>query len=807
VTDTAGPDDEVGAPGAGEPDGEGTGNGSAAVADDAATVEAEGNGEAADGSESKAESESAVEAESESKAEPEPESKAKSEPESKAGEGRAKADPESKAKPKAEPKAGERKAKAKAEPVDRGPASERGNPWLVEVLLALEIVALVAFAVSRPILDSFGRSPETFVARGADSGMVVRFGLFVALVPPLAVVLLGPPSRALGRRARSLVHLGLIAVAGGFAVWRLGQDVTGWPPEATKLILAGFVLGPALAALRWRVPTSRTFLRFAGAASVIFLVQFLVMSPASSLVFGDRPAVDDDVAADVSASLIDDPPNVVVVVFDALPTMSLLDGQGGIDPDIAPNFAALAGTSTWYRNNSSVAAFTREAVPAIMTGRYPDPDDDSGSPPPDPENLFTLLGGSYDVYAQEQLTRMCPSDLCPVEQQAGLSTLLGDAVDLWSQGAAAAEGEEAEFNLPGALGEDRYSEAERWVEGQDFGQGRRPDLHFLHVVLPHDPWQFLPDGSPYEAAAELPIGTFGLGWSWQGTDVGRQRHLLQLQAADRLLGQILDGLREDGAFDDSMVVVTADHGHAFLPREPLRALSEANYASIAWTPLLVKAPGQARAEVDDSNVEVVDVVPTIAEALGIEIPWEVDGLPVSRVDERDPGEKTYDDSENNALHREDGEDYITLDAAAGFEQVLAADASTGSGPDAVWQRTAHGALVHTDVDDLVVGDEADGEVSVQALSDLGSIEVGDPLPIEVMGHTGLPEGTVVAYALNGTIGGVTEVEQGFERPEQTVHALVPPDLFVDGENELTAYVVEGAPGAATLHELDVRDDG
>ena len=706
----------------------------------------------------------------------------------------------------AEPKENGRKAKAGT--ADRGPASERGNPWLVEALLALEIVALVAFAVSRPILDSFGRSPETFVARGADSGTVVRFGLFVALVPPLAVVLLGPPSRALGRRARSWVHVGLIAIAGGFAVWRLGQDITGWPPEATKLILAGFLLGPALAALRWRVPTSRTFLRFAGAASVIFLVQFLVMSPASSLVFGDRPAVDGDVAADVSASLVDDPPNVVVVVFDALPTMSLLDGRGRIDPDIAPNFAALAGTSTWYRNNSSVAAFTREAVPAIMTGRYPDPDDDSGSPPPDPENLFTLLGGSYDVYAKEQLTRLCPADLCPVEEQAGLSTLLGDAVDLWSQGAAAAEGERAEFNLPGALGEDRYVEAERWIEHQEFGQGRRPDLHFLHVVLPHDPWQFLPDGRRYEPADELPVGTFGLGWSWQGTEVGRQRHLLQLQAADRLLGQILDGLREDGAFDDSMVVVTADHGHAFLPREPLRALSEVNYASIAWTPLIVKAPGQTRAEVDDSNVEVVDVVPTVAEALGVEIPWEVDGLPVSRVDERDPGEKTYDDSENNALHREEGDDYITLDAEAGFEQVLAADPSTGSGPDAVWQRTAHGALVHQDVADLDVGDAAGGEVSVEALSDLGSIDVDDPLPIEVLGHTGLPEGTIVAYALNGTIGGVTEVVPGFERPEQqTVHALVPPDLFVDGENELTAYVVEGAPGAATLHELDVRDGG
>jgi hypothetical protein len=686
--------------------------------------------------------------------------------------------------------------------------SEHRNPLVAEGLLALELTALSAFAVSRPVLDSFGRSPETFVARGADGRTVVLFGLVVALVPALVLAGLGLASRPLGDGARRAVHLALVAVAGGIAVWRLGQDVTGWPGSATKLLLAGVVGGPALAAIRWRVPPSRTFLRFAGAASAVFLIQFLALSPASSLVLGGGPEVDADVAADVSASLDGDPPDVVVVVFDALPTMSLLDGTGHLDEDLVPNFAALVDTSTWYRNNSSVAAFTGEAVPAILTGRYPDADVTNGTPPADPENLFTLLGGSYDVHAKEQVTRLCPTDLCPREEPAGLSRLLGDAVDLWGNGASEDDGD-GELDLPGALGPDRFAEAERWIDQQDYradsGPDSRPDLFFLHVVLPHEAWQFLPDGRPYEPASDVPTGAFGLGWTESGTAVGRQRHLMQVQAADRLLGDVLDHLRDAGTFDDSLVVVTADHGEAFTTGEPSRGLSEGNYPEIAWTPLLVKEPGQASAEVNDDNVQVIDIVPTIADRLGIDMPWDVDGRPVGEAGVRDPDVKPYDDSEHNSLRADDGEPRVDLDARAGFERVLAADSAEGEGPDGVWKRTEHGDLFGREVADLDVGSAVDASVAVDHLGRLGSIDVDEPLPIEVVGNTDLPLGTIVAYALNGTIGAVTEVETGVEAGSNLAHALLPPDVFVDGDNELRAYVVGGEPGSETLRPIEVGD--
>jgi hypothetical protein len=684
----------------------------------------------------------------------------------------------------------------------------RRTGWKHEALLAAELLALCAIGFARPVLDTFGRSPETFVARGADARTIVAFALVVALGPPLALGLAGLATRAFGARVRWVAHLALLGVVGAVAARRLVRDANGgqWPTAAT--VAAGVVLGGLLVAARGRLVAARAFLRFAGVASVVYLVQFLALSPTSDLVIGDRVAgVDAEVAASVDAALGDDPPDVVMLVFDALPTQTLLDGRGRIDAELFPHFASLAGTSSWYRNNTTVSMYTRDAVPAILTGRYPDPENSPNDyvPATDDDNLFTLLGGTYDLQVGEQITRLCPEGLCPEVRAEGVSRLLGDAVTWW-RGAAEGDDAEEEFSLPALLDDDRYREAEEWVAAQEPRRGDGPQLRFYHAALPHDPWQFLPDGTLYDTE-RYPVGYHETGWYGPGIGVGRQRHVLQAQAADRLLGQVLDRLRDAGTFDDSLVVVTADHGHAFLPDTPWRWLNGDNYDELMWAPLLVKAPGQRDAEVVDDNVMSIDIVPTIADELGVEIPWHVDGVPAAEAaDARPPDVKYVDDDEDNYWRSEGGDTLVEVERTdEAFERVLAADPVEGTGPDAVWRRTPHGGLVGRAVDDLDVGADRDGDeaVTVEGLDDLADIDTGAPLPLEAIGRSDLAPGTYVAYALNGTVGAVAEVEADERADAPLVLGLLRPDLFVDGANELTAYVVAGEPGAEELHPLPV----
>lgn len=702
-----------------------------------------------------------------------------------------------------------------------------------EVGLALESAALVAFAFSRPVLDSFGRAPETFIAHGAGAPDIVLFALGVAVLPALAVAAIGllalpaerltrsladsgsrrktiaKAARFAGPHLRQASHAVLVGVLAGVGAWRLGIDRTGWAGTAINLVLLGVVTALVVGWLRWW-PRTRdmvgTFLRYAAVGVLVFPLLFLTGSPTGDLALGGRTTLDAEVTAGVSDALGEDAPPVVVVVFDALPTMSLLDGEGNIDAETFPGFGSLAGDATWYRNATTVAGFTNLAVPAVLTGRYPVPLDET--PPPDSENLLTLLGGSHDVAAREPLTRLCPHDVCPVQRTEGAtSRLLGDATDWWL--GATKEPDTRGLDAGSAMGSDRISEAQDWIADLQLGESDRPDLTFIHVPVPHEHWQFTNDGTVYEMPEGRPTGTAFFGWSEVGVDVAEQRHMLQTQAADMVLGQLLDELRAAGTYDDALIVVTADHGAAFNPEQPQRHMSDGNREWVAWVPLLIKAPGQSEGEVDDGNVESVDVFPTVAGMLGTEIPWEVDGFPISQVpEERDPYAKTYAPIAAEDMEDETDEDgYITLDWRDHFDKVLAYEPPTGSGPDGPWKLTEHGDLVGSSVSELSQEAAADGQVVVNWPSGYEGIDPDEPLPLEVVAGTGLPEGAVVAFALNGTIGSVGEV-QPTELPDLEggllLQGFLPPELFVEGDNELTAYLIEGAPGSETLHPLTVE---
>ena len=112
-----------------------------------------------------------------------------------------------------------------------------------------------------------------------------------------------------------------------------------------------------------------------------------------------------------------------------MPLISLLDADGRIDPALYPHFAALASESTWFRNASAVAEYTSFALPAILTGTYPE----LGRLPVAadyPENLFTLLGDRYRLHVHEPLTELCPETLCPPRRAPPAARLAGILSDL-----------------------------------------------------------------------------------------------------------------------------------------------------------------------------------------------------------------------------------------------------------------------------------------------------------------------------------------------------------------------------------------
>ena len=200
-----------------------------------------------------------------------------------------------------------------------------------------------------------------------------------------------------------------------------------------------------------------------------------------------------------------------------------------------PNFAALARDSHWFRNASTVSNYTPHVLPAILTGRY------TRKPVPPtaanyPENLFTWLSGNYELNAFENVSRICPEELCrePILREsfaARIRTTLSDLrlvylhvllpVDL-SRNLPSVTAALRDFGAtaprkkaapPGEL--RRQNMDYGWIVSQ-FSNWIQPAdgwvLYFLHTLVPHTPYTYLPSGKRYGPGglSRLPHGTGGI---------------------------------------------------------------------------------------------------------------------------------------------------------------------------------------------------------------------------------------------------------------------------------------------------------
>jgi hypothetical protein len=659
---------------------------------------------------------------------------------------------------------------------------------------------LSGLALAQPLFDLMSNNAELFVSLNISRRGVVLWTLLVVLTPPLALwvleVLVGLALPA----ARRWAHAVLCgAVASVLAVESL-KEWTGLP--SLPLIVLGAAAGVGLGALVLRSVIARTWLRYLAFAPVAFSVLFLFFSPVTEIVRND--------GAETARVQVGKPSRVVMVVLDEFPTASLLDGNGRVDADLFPNFATLERASNWYRNNSTVAPYTNQAVPAILSGDYPDDPNKVAVASAYPRNLFTLLGNTYDMNVHESATRLCPRALCTGTGTASkerFKSLVSDSLKLWRDFASP----ERKSTQVGFAAAATDQEAHALPVGQRFVGSLRPAteprLDFLHLLLPHWPWHYVDENK--DQGVQPLRGTYTYRWVSDWTALsGRQRHLLQVQAADMMLGRIISKLRRIGAWDDSLVVVTTDHGAAFTKNEPIRGASAGNFPQIMWTPLFVKLPGQTVGRMDDRPAHSIDLLPTIADVLDVRMPWKVDGHSVLGPPADDGARRLFRWFQNDKSPARGG-DFLEFDGPTGFSRTLAARASSATGDPALrlYKIGPYGDLIGREVP---AGGDAAGLTA--SLDDPGRFQRVDPTSrrvpwTQVSGTIDCPPSeTPLAVAVNGTVAGLTASydETPGDPDGCTFWAELVPGLFRPGANEITLFAISGPPGAPVLKPLTVR---
>jgi hypothetical protein len=262
-------------------------------------------------------------------------------------------------------------------------------------------------------------------------------------------------------------------------------------------------------------------------------------------------------------------------------------------------------------------------------------------------------------------------------------------------------------------------------------------------------------------------------------------------------------------WDKSVVVMGADHGEGWVPGEKPRSLGKTNAPDLMWVPQFVKAPGQDTGIVDDRNWEQVDLLPTVADLVNIQVPWKMEGASQTGKPTRTRTEKWWFDIPG---HRE------VRDGPSNWKVVLAGETDTlvrasegvrglyryGGFADLVYRDPASVGPVTTDQEATAVLDDFKQYTQIKPRSGevpaLVSGKLTSPLP---------PATSTVLVAVNGKIGGESKLFP--ERPNEPAakFAVITPDFLWkagDGRRQLQVYVVDRSGGEPRLVPISLSSE-
>ena len=677
---------------------------------------------------------------------------------------------------------------------------------------SLHIATLFAFAVAQPLFDLAGRHPEFLVAHGMQTTSVVIFTFVLAFAFPLLVWMSLLAIVRLSRRLETCTAGALVGLLCGLLALQVFAKTV--PAPGPLLVTEAVGIGIGAVWLYRNLAGVRLFLTLLTPSILIFPVMFLF---SSRLITGDSgqdplPAVESQTP-------------VVMVVFDELPLISLLDGQKRIDPVRYPNLAALAEEAHWFRNATTVSEGTLISLPVILDGLYPVPGQNRLPTLSDhPRSLFTLLSRSHELNIHENISQLAPGHVSPRDLQ--LSSLLSDLkvvylhlllpVDLasslppvtesWKDFADSPEAEPRRWTDFDADWAERGKKFQQFIESIQPSAG--PGLHFLHSMLPHASWKYLPDGRLY-ALYERPGVAGVVGPNHDGVDVNQwkedewpviqayQRHLLQVSYVDKLVGDLVAHLREQGLYDQSLLVLTSDHGTAFRSGDSRRLVTSTNYPGIVSIPLIIKEPFQREGQTSDRNVETIDILPTILDVLGAEVSWPLDGVSALGTQPARLEKTTFSDKGQR----------FTFDAGLPDRDEFLqrqVDLFGSRGWAELFETGPYRSLVGKKLEDLPIrrARPTDPSVELEGRNFFENVDLSSSFLLclvrgRIQPPADTPSPVYLAVAVRGIIRATTRTSPAVE-DNRLFTALVDPAAFRDGKNRVDVLLIAGSEDQPVL---------
>lgn len=328
--------------------------------------------------------------------------------------------------------------------------------------------------------------------------------------------------------------------------------------------------------------------------------------------------------------------NVLLIVIDTVRADHL--PCYGYARDTAPNICALAAKGTLFNRSISQAAWTKPSVASLFTSNYPfehKTGKGSGNSPDLDSDYITLA---------EKMRENGYGTVAVVGNQL----ILGRGYDQGFDSYVSTKGWARQgIKSPKWWVRYGYRFFSQYVRNgfrtdrsediavnplflESLKDVRRPFFGYLHYMSPH---------ATYCPPAEFDVfdelgGDLGCSY-WLDMKKGvlngsihvseaQFNHLIakydgEILYVDHLVGELLGELEETGELEDTLIIVTADHGEEFLEHGWLMHASFQLYPELIHVPLILALDGVVEeGRVRNGLVETIDVAPTILEIIGVE---------------------------------------------------------------------------------------------------------------------------------------------------------------------------------------------
>jgi arylsulfatase A-like enzyme/Flp pilus assembly protein TadD len=288
------------------------------------------------------------------------------------------------------------------------------------------------------------------------------------------------------------------------------------------------------------------------------------------------------------------PPSIVLITLDT--TRADCMGFLGSKRGLTPSMDALARQSAVFTHAYAQAPLTPTSHATILTGTYPQFHQVNDFRIPLAKDLpyapDILRAHGYHTAAFVGSIVLDPSPTYAPGFDRGFDTYDG--------GFHYAGPGEKHYRTVERRGGEVVAHALAWLKEHPQG----PFFMWVHLYDPHDPYD---PPEPYKSR------------------YAKEPYDGEIAYVDSVVGKLLRELKERGLYEGAVIAVMADHG------ESLGAHGEDTHGVFLYdetihVPLVIKLPrGGAAGKRVEGRVELVDVLPTLLQAVGVEVPAEVQG--------------------------------------------------------------------------------------------------------------------------------------------------------------------------------------